>query len=63
MSYLALLLAGLFLPLFPLSMLFNLFYARLRDPVMRGLAVMELGRCTFVARPDHRSATAGGRRS
>ena len=40
MSYLALLLAGLFLPLFPLSMLFNLFYARLRDPVMRGLVLL-----------------------
>lgn len=40
MSYFMLLLIGLFLPLFPLSMLFNLLYARLRNPVMRGLVLL-----------------------
>ena len=40
MSTLVYLLAGLFLPLFPLSMLFNLLYARVRNPAMRGLLLL-----------------------
>lgn len=36
MSYLVYFLAGLFLPLFPLSMAFNLLYARIRNPLIRG---------------------------
>ena len=40
MTSLAYLLAGLFLPLFPLSMLFNLLYARVRNPVMRGVLLL-----------------------
>jgi NADH:ubiquinone oxidoreductase subunit 4 (subunit M) len=40
MAYLGLPLAALFLPLFPISMLFNLFYSRLRDPVLRGLVLL-----------------------
>ena len=40
MSSLVFLLAGIFLPLFPLSMPFNLLYARLRSPVMRGLLLL-----------------------
>jgi len=40
MSYLMLLLAGLFLPLFPLSMLLNYLYARLRNPYLRGAALL-----------------------
>ena len=40
MSYVVLLLAGVFLPLFPFSMLFNLIYTRLRDPLMRALVLL-----------------------
>ena len=40
MTYLDLLLAGIFLPLFPLSMVFNLLYARLPNPVLRGLLLL-----------------------
>jgi NADH:ubiquinone oxidoreductase subunit 4 (subunit M) len=40
MWYLVYLLAGIFLPLFPLSMLFNLLYARVRNPVLRGLLLL-----------------------
>jgi NADH:ubiquinone oxidoreductase subunit 4 (subunit M) len=40
MSYTGLLLAGFFLPLFPLSMAFNLLYARVRHPVLRGLFLL-----------------------
>jgi len=40
MSHLSLLLAGLFLPLFPLSMVFNLLYARLRHPVLRAAVLL-----------------------
>jgi NADH:ubiquinone oxidoreductase subunit 4 (subunit M) len=40
MSILVVLFAGIFLPLFPLSMLFNLLYARVRNPVMRGLLLL-----------------------
>jgi NADH:ubiquinone oxidoreductase subunit 4 (subunit M) len=40
MSYLAMLLAGIFLPLFPFSMLFNLLYARVRHPLLRGILLL-----------------------
>lgn len=40
MAYLTLLLAGIFLPLFPLSMLFNLVYARVRNPILRGILLL-----------------------
>lgn len=40
MTYLVYLLAGIFLPLFPLSMLFNVVYARIRHPLLRGLALL-----------------------
>jgi len=40
MSFITYLLAGLFLPLFPLSMLFNVLYARLRNPFMRSLLLL-----------------------
>jgi len=40
MSNLSLLLAGLFLPLFPLSMLFNVLFARLRQPILRGVVLL-----------------------
>jgi NADH:ubiquinone oxidoreductase subunit 4 (subunit M) len=40
MTSLAYLLVGIFLPLFPLSMLFNVLYARVRNPVMRGLLLL-----------------------
>jgi NADH:ubiquinone oxidoreductase subunit 4 (subunit M) len=40
MAILVVLLAGLFLPLFPLSMLFNLMYARIRNPVLRGILLL-----------------------
>ena len=56
MSIITYLLAGLFLPLFPLSMPFNVLYARLRNPVVRciilllwpqvGLAVVVAGGVT-----------------
>lgn len=34
------LLAGLFLPLFPFSMVFNLLYARIRHPLLRGVLLI-----------------------
>lgn len=37
MTYIGILLIGLFLPLFPLSMLFNVLYARFGHPIVRGL--------------------------
>jgi NADH:ubiquinone oxidoreductase subunit 4 (subunit M) len=37
MAYIDIFIVGVFLPLFPLSMVFNVLYARLRHPVMRGL--------------------------
>lgn len=40
MSTAGLILAAIFLPLFPLSMLFNQFYARVRDPVLRSLILL-----------------------
>jgi len=40
MTYLVYLLAGIFLPLFPLSMLFNVMYARIRHPLLRGLVLV-----------------------
>jgi len=40
MSYLAIVAAGLFLPLFPLSMVYNLLYARLRNPLLRMLLLL-----------------------
>jgi hypothetical protein len=40
MTNLLVLLAGIFLPLFPLSMLFNLLYARVPNPAMRGLLLL-----------------------
>jgi NADH:ubiquinone oxidoreductase subunit 4 (subunit M) len=40
MTTFAYLFAGIFLPLFPLSMLFNLLYARVSNPVMRGLLLL-----------------------
>ena len=40
MSTLILLLAGIFLPLFPFSMLFNLLYARVRHPILRGILLL-----------------------
>lgn len=40
MSILAYLLVGLFLPLFPFSMPFNLLYAHARNPVLRGLLLL-----------------------
>lgn len=40
MTALAYLLAGIFLPLFPLSMVFNLLYGRIRNPVLRGLLLL-----------------------
>lgn len=39
-SYLTLLVAGLFLPLFPQSMVFNLLYGRLRNPLLRGISLL-----------------------
>lgn len=38
--YIILLSAGLFLPLFPLSMVFNLIFARLHNPVLRGILLL-----------------------
>lgn len=40
MTYLVYLLTGLFLPLFPLSMPFNLLYARVRNPLIRALLLV-----------------------
>ena len=40
MSLFLYLAAALFLPLFPFSMLFNVLYARLRNPVMRGILLL-----------------------
>ena len=40
MTFLVYPLAGLFLPLFPFSMLFNVLYARVRHPFMRGLLLL-----------------------
>ncbi|MGW8246614.1 MAG: hypothetical protein ACWGOV_00775 [Acidiferrobacterales bacterium] len=40
MSHLFLILAGLFLPLFPLSMVFNLLFARLRHPMLRAVVLL-----------------------
>ena len=40
MTYPVYLLAALFLPLFPLSMVFNVLYARLRQPVLRALLLL-----------------------
>lgn len=40
MSYLAYSIAGVFLPLFPLSMLFNVLYARYRQPLLRSLLLL-----------------------
>jgi NADH:ubiquinone oxidoreductase subunit 4 (subunit M) len=40
MAILVYIIAGLFLPLFPLSMPFNLLYARLRNPLLRGLLLL-----------------------
>jgi hypothetical protein len=40
MSHLAYLLAGLFLPLFPLSMLFNFLYSKIRHPLLRGVLLL-----------------------
>ena len=40
MSHLTLLAAGLFLPLFPMSMVFNVLYARVRHPVLRGVLLL-----------------------
>ena len=40
MTYIVYLLAGIFLPLFPLSMPFNLLYARVRHPFLRGLLLL-----------------------
>jgi len=40
MTYLIYLLAGIFLPLFPLSMLFNLVSARIQQPLARGLLLL-----------------------
>ena len=40
MSNAAYLLAGLFLPLFPLSMVFNLLYARVHNPITRSILLL-----------------------
>jgi len=40
MSIIGLILASIFLPLFPLSMLFNLLYARVRNPVLRSVILL-----------------------
>lgn len=40
MSFLAYFLAGLFLPLFPLSMLFNMLHGRVRSPLMRSILLL-----------------------
>ena len=40
MTYLVYLLAGIFLPLFPLSMLLNILYARMRHPLLRSLLLL-----------------------
>jgi NADH:ubiquinone oxidoreductase subunit 4 (subunit M) len=40
MTIFAYLLVGIFLPLFPLSMLFNVLYARIRNPLLRGLLLL-----------------------
>jgi len=40
MSIMALSLAAIFLPLFPLSMLFNLLYARVRNPFIRSVILL-----------------------
>lgn len=40
MSSLVYLLAGIFLPLFPLSMVFNVLYSRIRNPYVRGLMLL-----------------------
>jgi hypothetical protein len=40
MSIVTLLIAGLFFPLFPLSMPFNFLYARLRNPLLRGVILL-----------------------
>lgn len=40
MAYLVYFLAGLFLPLFPLSMPFNFLYARVRNPLLRALLLL-----------------------
>lgn len=40
MTNIAYLLAGLFLPLFPLSMVFNLLYSKIRSTVLRGILLL-----------------------
>lgn len=40
MAYIVYPLAGLFLPLFPFSMLFNVLYTRVRHPLIRGLLLL-----------------------
>jgi len=40
MTYLVYLLAGIFLPLFPLSMLFNFMSARIHQPLLRSLLIL-----------------------
>lgn len=40
MTYLVYLLAGIFLPLFPLSMLFNVLHTRIRHPLSRSLLLL-----------------------
>lgn len=40
MSAVYIVLAGIFLPLFPMSMLFNLLFSRLRNPLLRGLMLL-----------------------
>lgn len=40
MSYLIYLIGGIFLPIFPFSMLFNLLYARISHPVVKGLLLL-----------------------
>jgi hypothetical protein len=52
MTYLVYALAGLFLPLFPFSMLFNVVYPRVRHPLMRGLLLLiwpQIGLAIIVA--------------
>ena len=40
MEYMMLLLAAIFLPLFPFSMIFNIVFARVRHPVLRGMFLL-----------------------
>lgn len=52
MTYLAYLIAGIFLPLFPLSMIFNVLYIRIRQPLLRGLVLLlwpQIGLAILVA--------------